>query len=206
MYTQSEQSSSVPLPAINARWAASWLLICSVTTGCDTAAAEVDERHLEHNVEMDDELESAADGTDEEGGSNLTGYELDETDGSSEQQAGSSSPFSPVLNGPKRASETSELDHLRSCEWTTSSTSSNQFLYVECDHSYQRPISGGCYNSLKSAPLTGSSPYELGTFNFPETGESWWDLSWEAGWRCEKDGTAGTLTGSALCCGNPPPG
>jgi len=102
--------------------------------------------------------------------------------------------------GPLRASN---LDRLDDCEWKKASTSSDRFLYVECE-AYQNPISGGCHNSSDSATIQSSMPYENGSLNFPENGEAWFNLGFDSGWRCKKDGDAGTLTGVAMCCGQPP--
>lgn len=100
--------------------------------------------------------------------------------------------------------QASNLDRLDDCEWKKASTSSDRFLYVECE-AYQNPISGGCHNSSDSATIQSSMPFENGSLNFPEDGEAWFNLSFDSGWRCKKDGDAGTLTGVALCCGQPPP-
>lgn len=99
----------------------------------------------------------------------------------------------------------SDMARLNHCEWKKESTSSARFLYVECEP-YQNPISGGCNNSSTGATIQSSMPFENGAQNWPEDGEAWFNLSIDSGWRCKKDGDAGTLTGVALCCGINPPG
>lgn len=101
--------------------------------------------------------------------------------------------------------QASTLDHLNSCEWKKASTSTDRFLYVECE-AYQNPIAGGCHNSTDSATIQSSMPFENGSLNFPENGEAWFNLGFDSGWRCKKDGDAGTLTGVAMCCGLAPEG
>lgn len=101
--------------------------------------------------------------------------------------------------------QASSLDHLNSCEWKKESTSGDRFLYVECE-AYQNPISGGCHNSSDSATIQSSMPFRNGSLTFPADGQAWFNLGFDSGWRCKKDGDAGTLTGVALCCGLQPEG
>jgi hypothetical protein len=100
--------------------------------------------------------------------------------------------------GPLGADATDDLD---TCEWKRASTSMDNFLYVYCDAA-QKPISGGCNNDDNAATIQGSMPFENDALDFPEDPEVWYTTDGTTGWRCKKDGAAGTLTGVALCCGN----
>lgn len=105
---------------------------------------------------------------------------------------------------PDTQADADSSTRLNLCEWRRESTSTDRFLYVEC-LSYQKPISGGCDNNNQNATIQSSMPFEHGSQNWPETGENWYDTDGTTGWRCKKDGDAGTLTGTALCCGLQPP-
>jgi hypothetical protein len=92
-------------------------------------------------------------------------------------------------------------DELWRCTWQKETESTETYLYVQCPYQSQNPIAGSCNNDDPSAKIQGSMPFENGDLDFPENGEDWEHLADFTGWRCKKSGTAGTLTGVALCCG-----
>jgi hypothetical protein len=97
----------------------------------------------------------------------------------------------------------SSLDHLSSCQWRKGTTPSSVSLYVECP-AYAKPISGGCYNDSPDSFIEDSHPFENDALNLPDDGEAWYLTDGVTGWRCHRSGTSGTMTGTALCCGEAP--
>lgn len=168
-------------------------LLCALAMfGCDDASDSSEESAID-DIEVADD-----DGVLED--------EQPEAEHTPDDDQGEGTPQAPQLDlagavGPL-ANHTSDLS---TCRWKKVASSSAVTVRAACAP-WESPISGGCWNSSHSVTIEASHPYEAGNssgaVNLPDTGDKWYQLVNESGWRCHRSGTSGTLSALALCCGS----